>query len=111
MCVVSMVGDHFADKTRGPWAPYFPQPWEVDPAPARPRIPFNLKPDITRDEFDALKRDVQEMKELLKRAKKYDEDNHEPHCEVEEKMELLRAIAKLVGIDLSDVIGPSRELA
>lgn len=33
------------------------------------------------------------------------ERNHEPECEVDEKMDLLRKVAKLVGIDLDDVLG------
>ena len=38
-------------------------------------------------------------------AKEYDERNNEPDCEVDEKMDLLRRVAKLVGVDLDDVIG------
>lgn len=107
MCVVSMVGDHYADKWRD-------KPW------VSPRQPFRVYPDgwpwadegtrienpISRQEFDALRKEVEEMKELLKRAVKYDEDNDEPHCEVEDKMDLLRRVAAAVGVDLDDVIGP-----
>lgn len=95
MCVTSMVGDHYREKFT-PW-PYPDYP---------PAVPMHIGP--TRTEFDALKRDVLEMKELLKRAKKYDEDNGEPECEMDEKMDLLRKVAKMVGVDLDDVIGPSR---
>jgi hypothetical protein len=45
------------------------------------------------------------MKALLRRAKEYDVANNEPDCEIEEKMALLKRIAELVGVDLSDVIG------
>lgn len=100
MCVVSMIGDYYNDKFR-------PQPWypQQPLQPLNPSIPmeFNLNV-ITREEFDALKRDVAEMKELLKRAKIYDEKNNEPDCEVDEKMEVLRKVAKMVGISLDDVI-------
>jgi len=44
------------------------------------------------------------MKELLKKAKIYDEENGEPDCEVEEKFDLIRKIAKLVDVDLEDVL-------
>jgi hypothetical protein len=57
-------------------------------------------PVISREEFDALKRDVELIKEMLIAAKKYDEKNGEPECETEEKMELLRKIAKVVGVEL-----------
>ena len=45
------------------------------------------------------------MKALLIRAKKYDEDNNEPHCEMEDKVELLKKVAKYVGVDLKEVFG------
>lgn len=103
MCVVSMVGDHYRDK----WMPKFPDmpSWpDYVPHPGKfePLEPFI--PAITRQEFDQLKRDVEEMKALLKRAKEYDERNNEPDCEVEEKMALLRKVARMVGVDLDDVI-------
>ena len=93
MCTVSMVGDHYRDLWK-------PQPWY----PSGLAQPIQ-QPVITRAEFDELKRQVEEMKELLKRAKKYDEDNGEPDCEIDEKMEILRKVAKLVGVSLEDVIG------
>jgi hypothetical protein len=88
-----MIGDHYRDKWRNLSGPYFPntlQQWPTFP---------------TRAEFDELKRQVEEMKELLKRAKKYDEDNGEPNCELDEKMAILRKVAEMVGISLDDVIG------
>ena len=98
MCTVSMVGDHYKDI-------FQPKPWFPQPGQTFPVAP------VSRHEFDELKRQVEEMKSLLKRAKEYDERNDEPHCEVEEKMEVLRMVAKLVGVDLSDVIGPSKASA
>lgn len=98
MCVVSMVGDHY-----NKWIPEkYP-----DVFPTWPHIDGKTRVAeyATKEEFEALKRTVEEMRELLKRAIKYDEDNHEPHCEVEEKMELLRRVAEAVGISLDDVIG------
>ena len=89
MCVVSMIGDHFGKK----WEPY-----HVPPTPLNPSIVF-----VPPADYEQLKRDVAEMKELLMRAKKYDEANGEPACEKQEKVKLLKAIAELVGVDLSDV--------
>lgn len=95
MCVVSMVGDHYHDKWQREWPQVLPN--TNQPVPAFP--------PVSRMEFDELKRDVQEMKELLIRAKKYDEENGEPECEIEEKMDVLRRVAKLVGVELDGVIG------
>ena len=88
MCTVSMIGDHFSEKWKRP--PY-------------QQIFTNIS-DVSRAEFQALKKEVEEMKALLKRAKEYDEKNNEPNCEIEEKMAMLRKFADAVGIDLDDVI-------
>lgn len=87
MCVVSMVGDHFSDKWK---QPFYQQTF------------LNL-PEITKAEFDALKKEVEEMKELLKKAMKYDEQNNEPHCEMEDKVKMLKEIAKMFNVDLSEI--------
>jgi hypothetical protein len=90
MCAVSAVGDHYSDK----WQQFDLQ-----------RI-FTYAPNqptISREEFDALRRDVEEMKALLKRAKEYDERTGQPNCEMEDKVALLRKVAKAVGVDLSNI--------
>lgn len=43
------------------------------------------------------------MKELLKRAKKYDEDNGEPNCEMADKVAVLKRVAELVGVSLDEI--------
>ena len=102
MCVVSFIGDHYSDKWKDKWEPYIPKPEDVQPF-------VFPHPQISRQEFDNLKKEVEEMRELLRKAKIYDEKNNEPNCEIEDKMKLLREIAKLVGIDLDDVINKSKQ--
>lgn len=88
MCTVSMIGDHYSDKWNQPkYQPIF----------------TNIS-NISKEEFDALKKEVEEMKELLKKAKIYDEKNNEPNCEMEDKIALLKKIAELVGVDLKDIL-------
>jgi len=87
MCTVSMIGDHFNNKWN---QPYYQQT-------------FTNLSSISKQEFDALKKEVEDMKQLLIRAKIYDEKNNEPNCEIEEKIETLRKIADLMGVDLNDV--------
>jgi hypothetical protein len=97
MCVVSMIGDHFHDK----WDPlrqYIPQ--------QNPYTNISYTTLVTKEEFNKLKIEVEEMKALLKRAKIYDEKNNEPNCEIEEKMTFLREVAKLVGVDLDEIFKP-----
>ena len=46
--------------------------------------------------------------QALRLPKEYDERTGQPDCEVDEKMDLLRKVAKLVGIDLDDVLKPKK---
>lgn len=100
MCTVSMVGDFYREKWR-PLEPYI-QPG-TGTSPAAPFYPPFQKA-VSPEEFEALKKEVQDMKKLLQMAKIYDEKNGEPNCEMDEKMKLLKDIAKLVGIDLDDIL-------
>jgi len=88
-----MIADHFRDKWTSPAIGL--------PITINPFAPVSI---VGRDEFEALKKEVLEMKELLKRAKAYDEKNGEPDCEIDEKMDLLRRVAAMVGVNLDDVI-------
>ena len=108
MCVVSMVGEFYGDQWKPrPWFPHIPEPtFTPVPTTTGGSTPIVIGPNISRQEFDDLKRQVMEMKELLKRAKAYDERNNEPDCEIDEKMDLLRRVARMVGVDLDDVIKP-----
>ena len=56
-------------------------------------------------ERDALKKDVEEIKSLLKKAKEYDERTNQPNCELEEKIEFLRKMADMVGVNMEEVFG------
>ncbi len=99
MCAVSFVGDHYAEK----WQRYH---WIPNVSPnTPPSHTVTLTPNLVgREEFEKLKAEVADMKELLKRAKAYDEATGQPDCERAEKVDLLRRVAKLVGVDLGDVL-------
>lgn len=98
MCVVSFIGDHYRDK----WNDTYPWRQQQQSSYMQPQKPSQL-------EFDKLKKEVEELKELLRKAKEYDEKNNEPHCEIELKMKFLREVAKSVGISLDDVIPKKNE--
>lgn len=93
MCVYSMIGDHYNDK----WKEQYPTVVGTGTGS------INIY-SVSREEFEELKKDVAEMKALLKRAKIYDEEHGEPDCQKDEKIALLRKMAELVGIDLEDVL-------
>lgn len=96
MCTVSMIGDHFNEKWQDIKWPQYPN--------VLPNTVTHYVPSPSRAEFEALKKEVLEMKELLKRAVKYDEDNGQPHCEQDEKIAMLKKIAGWVGVSLDDVL-------
>lgn len=95
MCAVSMIADHYRDK----WQQ---QSWYPQQGTGLGGLYQALA--ISRHEFDALKREVEDLKALLQRAKEYDAKNGEPDCEMADKVAILRAVAKLVGVDLGNVV-------
>lgn len=117
MCVVSMIGDHYNDHFKDYEKIFIPQHRQpiTDPS-GNIQFPIVNEPNVNslkgigRDEFESLKKEVEHMKKLLIKAKLYDEQNNEPNCEIEEKMEFLRKVADLVGINLDDVIGKSKNI-
>ena len=73
MCTVSMIGDQ----------------WQRDFVPRYPdtittTIPNIKIPAVSRQEFEALKREMEELKKLLLAAKEYDEKTGQPDCAVAE---------------------------
>lgn len=95
MCMISYVGDAWS-KTVPPWTEPWRGPNQVTPLP-------EIGKDVTRAEFEALRAEIQELRTLLLAAKAFDEATGQPDCEVEEKVGLIKRLAELVGIDLSDV--------
>lgn len=88
MCTVSMVGDYYTHRT----------------FPSISSIPSMNNGFVTRAEFEAVKKSIEELRILLLAAKKYDEALGEPHCEHEDKVKLIKQIAKAVGVDLKGVL-------
>lgn len=86
MCTVSAVGDVYQRH----WTTQFPAITQTIPT-------------VSREEFDALKREVEECKRILTKAKKFDEETGQPDCEMEDKIALIKKVADLVGVDMSEV--------
>lgn len=104
MCVYSMVTDHYIDR----WTPRVPGGGTT----TTPYVPGNVpggcgggptgtpnwmippqQPLVTQAELD-------EFRALLDRAREYDRKNNEPLCELEEKKETLRRLAKQLGVEI-----------
>lgn len=95
MCTVSAVGDA--------WRQDFPERWPHT-YPSSGSGGINIT-GVSRQEFEALKAEVEQLRILLKAAKAFDEATGQPDCEVDEKVELIKRVAEAVGVDLEDVFG------
>lgn len=98
MCIMSSIGDE--------WGRTYPDRWPNVPVPpSTTTTVYTVTPEVSKEEFDALKREVEALKELLKAAKIYDEATGQPDCEMDEKVELIRRVAELVGVDMDEILG------
>jgi len=91
MCTVSFIGDN--------WQKTFEQRPYYNPE----QVGISLS-EISREEFDGLKKEVEALKELLAAAKKFDEVTSQPDCEVDDKVALIKAVARAVGVDVEDIL-------
>lgn len=99
MCVVSMIGDQ-AVKT---WPPQYPDIWKDRVLPTdidtlRNNTDAQRITELERQLRD-LTREFEIFRGLITAGKQYDIDNEEPHCEQDEKVEILRKVAKLLGVE------------
>ena len=96
MCVVSNVIDRYYDYWRVPNLPTTPYPytwpWEDKNPPNRVGSwPPRTEPRITEKE-------IKEFKELLEKARKWDEEHNEPDCESDDKINALLDLADELGV-------------
>lgn len=85
MCTVSMIMDQFI---KTPWVQPNPPTW----------VPVDFVPAWR---VDQLEQRVKLLEDMLAAAKKYDEDNGEPNCELESKKETLKELAKQLGVEIN----------
>lgn len=97
MCTLSNIGDYWGDSYRRRYPqPSIVQPWVVtDWSP----VPSN----ISQEEFNKLKAEVEALRKLLEAAKEFDEATDQPNCEVDPKVALIKAVAEALGVDMSTV--------
>jgi len=112
MCTVSNIGDNYRDNfaPRWPNVPIYPTQPTIKPTepgdwadswPLSP--PARLQQHVSKEEFDALKKEVEELKQLLKAAKKFDEETGQPDCHMDDKVDFIKKLAEFVGVDLEDI--------
>ena len=60
-------------------------------------------PQVTREEHEKLRRDLEALRELILAAQKADKKMGMADCEMEEKVDFLKKVAELLEVDLSEV--------
>lgn len=101
MCTVSMVTDYWKDNN----LPKYPNIMTYPNTGVAGWPP----PQVSREEFEALRKDMQELKELLIAAKKFDVATNQHNCEKEENVKALIRIAKVLDVDFEDIFVYSDE--
>jgi len=95
-----MIADHYKNEWNKDWTT---SPWNPDNYPKVP-IPITTpspSPFPSKKDIKEFKKQVKQLEELLKKAKKYDEDNGEKDCELEDKKRVLQDIADKFGITIN----------
>jgi len=117
MCVVSMVMDHYDERWRKQYPTFYPSyPNITFPPVTTPIVPrvegplpqptiIKEEPVITREEFNQLKKEIQDLKELLQRAQNYDKIHNEPDCHNDEKIATIKKFIEMVGLNAEDILG------
>lgn len=95
MCTVSNMGDAYKRDFYDRW------PNLVQTTTSLP--PVNL--GVPQEDFDALKAEVEELKLLLLAAKRFDDNTGQPECQMDEKVEFIKTLADMLGVDMEEVFG------
>ena len=112
MCVMSVILDDFGKRNGLTNPPYNPQwiptvpvaPFPVYPLPMNPPQPMSQpQPSPTRQEHEALKREVEALRELLIAARKFDNETAQRDCEETAKRDMILRLAEMLGVDMTGV--------
>jgi hypothetical protein len=109
MCVVSAVSSDWIDRTQ----PRFPSVWPIYPPIKEPNLipaaDFEISPKglaaKQREEIAELKEEVLKLKAELEKARAQDIADGNPDCEMEDKVTIIKGLARLLDVDMGDVFG------
>lgn len=94
MCVYSQIVDYETDRWKKRY--WTTEPWKDNDISIIP-VPYN-PPNYK--EKEKLKKEVEELKKLLKLALKFDKNTDQEECESEDKKKILSDMAKQLGIEI-----------
>lgn len=120
MCIVSMVTDEWHEdwKKRYPGTAPNTVPWKetttapdwessppgtVTPTTVPPLDLSKLVDFISREEFNKLKKEIKQLRKTIKAAKKLDEAMGQNECEKDEKIKIIKDIAKAFGVNFENI--------
>lgn len=98
MCMVSNVGDYYNKdfwEKRYPWTQTIPTGIST--------VDFEAEPVATKEDISQLRKEIEAVKDLLKKAIELDKLTGEPDCQKEGKLKAFKEMARLAGIDLKDL--------
>jgi hypothetical protein len=111
-----MISDHYDKKWDEEYKKIIQQPHPGTLYPPTTIMPIDTSgmapifTQISRTEFENLKKQVEEMRELLTKALAYDRMTNQAECSNEEKLDRLEKVAKFVGIDCDDLFKELRKV-
>jgi hypothetical protein len=104
ICVYSNIGDYWNDDFQKKWPDIYD-----DWSKKREEMPSVIVQTLdtsklaTKEDFEKLRAEILELKELLRAAIRYDAATGQPECEHEDKVALIKSVAEMVGVDLNDL--------
>ena len=108
MCVTSMIGDGWGQKF--PPHPSYPTYPSDGPTPKQSTFPSMFEQSVTRTEWEDIWTELTQLKELLVKAKQYDDAHNEPNCEMEEKVALIKKFGEIFSIDFRGIFDKEADL-
>ena len=100
-----MIGDGYKDQFPERWPdvyPYIPQgTWTINPGVSLHE--FEEYKKNNEKEIASLKKELEELKELLKAAKTFDEKTGQPECEMDDKIDFIKKVAEMIGVNFDDI--------
>jgi hypothetical protein len=105
MCTVSMVMTQGLEKTN--WDSIRPMIWtdEVKRGPnIGPMLPASAPNFVSREEYEKLRVEMENLKIAIIKAQEEDERMGNPDCEMEDKVDLIKKIAALLGVDMGKAL-------
>ncbi len=102
MCIISMIGDNWRDNSLPNW-PLPVQQYATSSDIAVVQKAFDEYKRKNDAEVKRLKEEMEALKKLLLAAKEYDEATGQPDCELDEKVAVIKKVAELLNVDMSEV--------